>query len=53
MEKSMQVTLESQPAEQFATEALVTYVFEGAGKEPGSLIDGVLADLDKATSGAL
>jgi leucyl aminopeptidase len=53
MEKSMQVTLESQPAEQFATEALVTYIFEGAGKQPGGPIDGVVANLDKATSGAL
>jgi leucyl aminopeptidase len=53
MEKSMQITLESQPAEQFATEALITYVFEGAGKQPGGPIDGVVANIDKATGGAL
>jgi len=48
----MQITLESQPAEKFATEALVTYVFE-SDKEKDVPVDGVVAELDKATGGAL
>jgi leucyl aminopeptidase len=53
MENRMQIALENQAAEQFATEALVTYVFENSGKEQGGPIDGVVASLDKATGGAL
>jgi leucyl aminopeptidase len=52
MDKTMQITLESQPAEKFATEALVTYVFEGE-KGKGTPVEGVIADLDKAASGTL
>jgi leucyl aminopeptidase len=53
MDKTIQVTLESQPAEKFATEALVTYVFESADKEQGTPIEGVIADIDKACGGTL
>src|SRR3990170_1658498 len=52
MDTTMQITLESQPAEKFATEALVTYVFE-SDKEKDVPVDGVVAELDKATGGAL
>ena len=36
----MQITLESQPAEKFATEALVTYVFESGEKDKGAAMEG-------------
>ena len=48
----MQITLESQPAEKFATEALVTYVFEGE-KGKGTPVEGAIADLDKVAGGTL
>jgi leucyl aminopeptidase len=53
MDKTMQISLESQPAEKFATDALVTYVFEGGDKDKGAAIDGLAADLDRAAGGAL
>jgi leucyl aminopeptidase len=53
MDKTMQITLEGQPAEKFATEALVTYVFESNDKDKKTPVEGVVADLDKVAGGAL
>jgi hypothetical protein len=53
MDKTMQITLGNQPAEKFQTGALVTYVFESAGKDQGSPVEGLVAELDKAAGGAL
>ena len=49
----MQITMESQPAEKFATEALVTYVFESGDKDKGAAIEGAVAELDQGAGGAL
>jgi leucyl aminopeptidase len=52
MDNTMQIMLESQAAEKFVTEALVTYVFDG-DKEKGTPVDGIVAALDKSTGGTL
>ena len=48
----MQITLETQPAVKVETEALVSYVFESE-KEPAKLVDGAVAELDKAAGGTI
>jgi leucyl aminopeptidase len=48
----MQVTLDSRPAAKIEAEALVSYVFEPE-KEQGTAVEGEIAELDKAVSGAL
>src|SRR5690348_3934024 len=52
MGPSMQVTLDLRPAAKVEAEALVSYVFE-PGKEQGTAIQGVVAEVDRAAGGAL
>jgi len=52
MGPSMQINLDSRPASKVEAEALVSYVFEPE-KEQGTIVQGVVADLDQAAGGAL
>src|SRR5580692_8307525 len=52
MGSSMQITLDSRPASKVEAEALVSYVFEPE-KEPGTAVQGVVAELDRTAGGAL
>jgi leucyl aminopeptidase len=52
MGPSMQITLDSRPAAKVEAEALVSYVFEPE-KGQGTVVQGVIAELDRAAGGAL